>query len=199
MLAADNWCVKVDDKVYGPYTSQQLRKFAHEGRLASWSLISPAGSRHWRPAVEEATFASFFGAAAKAEPAQKRRFGRRDAEEAAAGAKDKAARATHDGQASLANFVIIFDVASAAASRVETAVLTLGPGFRITDNVWTIACSLTATGVRNAIAPYLLPSESIFIVDTTKGRTAWQNFSPELHAKLTTAWLANTRSAAKSA
>ncbi len=199
MLAADNWCVKVDDKVYGPYTSQQLRKFAHEGRLASWSLISPAGSRNWRPAIEEAAFASFFGATAKAAPAQKRRFGRRDCDETAAGAKPNSVRATADNQTAIANFIIIFDVVSAAASRVETAVLSLGPGFRLTENVWTIACALTATGVRNALAPYLLPSESIFIVDTTKGRTAWQNFSPELHAKLTAAWLSHPRPAAKSA
>jgi len=61
MLVADNWCVKVNDKVYGPYTSQQLRNFAHEGRLAAWSLIAPAGSRSWRKAQEESTFSSFFG------------------------------------------------------------------------------------------------------------------------------------------
>ena len=61
MVAADNWCVKVDDRVYGPYSHQDLRKFAHEGRLAAWSLIAPAGGREWRKASDEPHFAAFFG------------------------------------------------------------------------------------------------------------------------------------------
>lgn len=78
MLAAENWCVKVDEKVYGPYTTPQMRKFAHEGRLASWSLISPAGNREWREARKESVFADFFGC--KRDPksdASARPFGRR--------------------------------------------------------------------------------------------------------------------------
>ena len=92
-------------------------------------------------------------------------------------------------QAENANFVIIFDVVSAAASRAEAAVLSLGPGFRIADNVWTVSCNLTAIGVRNAIVPYLLPRESIFVVDSTNGKTVWENYPPEAHAKITAAWM----------
>ena len=207
MLAADNWCVKVNDKVYGPYTSQQLRKFAHEGRLAAWSLIAPAGSRSWRRAQEESTFSSFFGAGSKQSASHaSRSFGKRDivdiepknAAQAGNVSKDtsnkpKPRTAKPTSQSELANFVIVFDVVSAAASRAEAAVLSLGPGFRIADNVWTISCNLTATGVRNAIAPYLLPHESIFVVDTTNGKTVWQNYAPELHAKLTAAWITPKR------
>ena len=201
MLAADNWCVKVNEKVYGPYTSQQLRKFAHEGRLAAWSLIAPAGSRVWRRAQDESTFASFFGVQTNtAAASNEKSFGRREQgnddgasgkssrKMAVASNKPKARKPSVSQQAEAANFVIIFDVVSAAASRAEAAVLSLGPGFRIADNVWTISCNLTATGVRNAVAPYLLPSESIFVVDATNGKSAWQNYSPEVQAKLTAAW-----------
>ncbi len=204
MLAADNWCVKVDDRVYGPYTSTQLRKFAHEGRLASWSLIAPAGGRTWREAKDERAFASFFGADPKRISADAASFGKRDivieedkspeASENAAPAplprKSSPARAgaaqAPDG--AIANFVIIFDVVSAAASRAEAAVLSLGPAFRLADNVWTVSCELTAIGVRNAIAPYLLLRESIFVIDTTRGRSSWQNYAPETHAKISAAW-----------
>ncbi|MEL7488879.1 MAG: GYF domain-containing protein, partial [Pseudomonadota bacterium] len=77
MFSAENWCVKVNDKVYGPYTSQQLRKFAHEGRLAAWSLIAPAGSRAWRKAQDENTFSSFFGVETTREASGSKSFGKR--------------------------------------------------------------------------------------------------------------------------
>ena len=209
MLSADNWCVKVDDRVYGPYTSQQLRKFAHEGRLAAWSLIAPAGSRAWREARDERAFASFFGV--KMETGSPvRSFGKRDyVMETADSAPASDARLLADAQerppaqpasarrpglavapdGALANFVIIFDVVSATASRVETAVMSLGPAFRLADNVWAVSCELTAIGVRNAIAPYLLAREPIFVIDTTRGRSSWQNYPPEAHAKIAAAWV----------
>lgn len=187
MLAADNWCVKVDDKVYGPYSAQQMRKFAHEGRLASWSLISPAGSRAWREAHKETTFARFFGSVGEKANSNERTFGKRD------DIKDlkKSTGNAPKKETLSANFVLIFDVVSGAASRVEAAVTSLGNAVRIADNVWTVTCELTAVGVRNAIAPYLNPRESIFVVDATRGRTTWQNYSPELHAKITETYSAS--------
>lgn len=181
LLAADNWCVKVEERVYGPYTSQQMRKFAHEGRLAAWSLIAPAGSRAWREAAKENAFSQFFGASLEKKDGKSKSFGKRDAETRDSDEKAPALSAC-------ANFVIIFDVVSAAASRVEAAIMSLGAGFRIADNVWTVNCELTAVGVRNAIAPYLNPRESIFVIDATRGRSSWQNYAPELHAKITAAY-----------
>jgi len=202
MLAADNWCVKVDDKVYGPYTSTQIRKFAHEGRLASWSLIAPAGSQSWREARNERTFASFFGVDVKSLGG--RSFGKKDLMEEAAGPGDvdvatrpETARSVRTAPAGaktqqvagVANFILVFDAVSGAASRVEAVIMGLGPAFRLADNVWAVSCELTAIGVRNAIAPYLLTKESIFVADTTRGRSSWQNYAPETHSKIAAAWV----------
>ena len=186
MLAAENWCVKVDEKVYGPYTSEQLRKFASEGRLAAWSLIAPAGSRAWREANTESIFSSVFGVSdiKLKKTGAPRAFGKRDDTDSNNTQGQAAA-----GDSKVANFVIIFDVVNAAASRVEAAIMSLGPAFMITENVWSVTCELTAIGVRNVIAPYLNPKESIFVVDTTRGRSSWQNFSPEKHAKISAAYL----------
>ena len=192
MLAADNWCVRVDEKIYGPYTSEQMRKYAHEGRLAASSLISPAGSRAWREAREETAFSSFFGytppanSNAKDDTAFGRRAGQIDIKTRSEGKKTKPGSERPTLQ--LANFILVFDVVNAAASRVTAAVNSLGEAFRIADNVWTVNCELTAVGVRNAVAPYLNPRESLFVVDTTRGRTSWQNYAPELHAKLSAAY-----------
>ena len=205
MFTADNWCVKVDDRIYGPYSSMQLRKYAQQGRFAAWSQIAPAGSREWREAGEEPAFASLFGMAPRATGRRTLAFGKRDAgpqeENSAPPQTEKIVNACVDGlrghasqagcvEAGVANFIIVFDVVNAAASRIETAVLSLGSGFRIAENVWAVSCELTAIGVRNALAPYLLPRESIFVVDATRGRTSWQNYAPETHAKLATAWSA---------
>lgn len=207
MLTAENWCIKVQEKVYGPYTTQQMRKFANEGRLASWSLVSPAGGRSWREAKREMVFANFFGKetpAALATAAAKA-FGKRsDGEQvfnedtlqtdqftpvpAKKVKENRAARSATASDASDANFVVIFDVVSAAATRVEAAMLSLGPAFRIADNVWHVTCELTAVGVRNAIAPYLRGSESIFVVDASRGRSSWSNYAPEASAKLSAAY-----------
>ncbi|MEM9495985.1 MAG: hypothetical protein AAGA09_08265 [Pseudomonadota bacterium] len=186
MLAAENWCIKVEDKVYGPYTSQQMRKFAHEGRLAAWSLISPAGSRAWREAKRENTFAQFFGSPTPSNDLKKTTFGKRNEGDDSSSTPSTATAAQKE--TAVANFIIIFDVVSAAATTAQTAVTGLGPAFRIADNVWSVACELTAVGVRNSIAPYLNASESVFVIDTTRGRTSWQNFSPELHAKINSAY-----------
>ena len=206
MLAAENWCIKIQEKVYGPYTTQQMRKFAHEGRLASWSLVSPAGGRSWREAKRESVFATFFGQEkpASAPNATLRIFGKRndcenvvnedaplielnDAVPAKTVKALRAARAEATPETEDANFIVIFDVVSAAATRVEAAMMSLGPAFRIADNVWHVTCELTAVGVRNAIAPYLRSSESIFVVDATRGRSSWSNYAPEPNAKLAAA------------
>ncbi|MEO0696608.1 MAG: DUF4339 domain-containing protein [Pseudomonadota bacterium] len=207
MLTADNWCVKVNDKVYGPYSSAQLRKFAHEGRLAGWSMIAPAGSNGWRQARDDNTFASFFGETNKRATVRERTFGRRDGTEGTAndastdrsggparrritgrpgldGSQHRAAEVSKD-----ANFILVFDTESIAAVRLQNAIQNLGPALRIADNVWSVRCGLTAIGVRNALAPYLRPTETIFVVDATNGRTSWQNYPPESHSKISAAYM----------
>ena len=162
-----------------------MRKLAQEGRLAAWSLVSPAGSRAWREAREETRLANFFqvnGAAAPEKPAP---------DKPADGAPKTAAlfgKSKADSPSRAANFIVIFDNACGSANRVEAAMFSLGPAFRLTENVWNVTCELTAVGVRNAIAPYLTPHEPIFVVDTERGRSSWQNFSLEEQSKIAAAY-----------
>ncbi len=186
-MFADNWCIKANDRVFGPYTSEQLRKFAHEGRFAATSIIAPAGSRDWREARSENAFASFFGAAPEPAPAKTNEPRRPKA------FGQSAANSPSAEQTGPANFVLIFDVVSAAASRIEPALLSLGRAFRLADNVWAVNCALTAIGVRNAVAPYLRPNESLFVVDATNGRTSWTNYAPEAHSKISAAFVHGKR------
>ncbi len=207
-MFADNWRLKSNERIYGPYSSKDLRKFAHEGRFAASSLIAPAGSEDFREARDEPAFAQFFGIADAAAPTpphavQARAFGKFNETNGAADDEADTSRAprrarplgqsgkkeTSTEQIGPANFILVFDVVNAAASRVETALLCLGPAFRLAENVWTLNCPLTAIGVRNAIAPFLKRHETVFVVDATNGRTSWQNYAPEAHAKITQAFV----------
>ncbi len=175
MLATDNWCIKVAQKVYGPYTQSQMARFAGEGRLSDASLVAPAGGQTWREARHYPVLASFLESKPAPEP---KRFGR-------GGTRAPAVR--EEGET--ANFIVIFDTVSGAASRLSQTICDLGPGFRLTENVWSVASTQTALGIKNAIAPLLQPREPVFVIDCTRGRTAWQNFLPETHSRLTKAWV----------
>jgi hypothetical protein len=200
-MFADNWCIKSNERIYGPYSSADLRKFAHEGRFAAWSLVAPAGSGDFKEACAEPTFASFFGGVAAEPAAPSRAFGKLDSpandQEAAARAPRRARslggqetkKTPPTDRAGPANFVIVFDVVNAGASRVENALVSLGAAFRLAENVWAVNCTLTAIGLRNALAPFLKPHETLFVVDATNGRTSWQNYAPEAHAKITAAFV----------
>ena len=165
MIPIDQWRLKINDKVFGPYTTEQLRKFAHEGRFAAWSMVAPAGADTWRRASDETTFANFFGKAAK--QGQDRKFGRRDQfqptesdqqQEAPKAAKPRALntqKRTQPAASGAANFIIVFDTVSAAASKAGAVIQSVGAGFRLTENVWALTCNMTAVGVRNAIAPHI--------------------------------------------
>jgi len=184
MLATENWCVKVGEKIYGPYTSAQMRKYAEQGRVAGWSLVAPAGSRAWCEAKSETTFSDLFRSETNAVTAtgNNRVFGKNTRTSLAQDSRqDITEKPDYDQRA---NFIIIFDVVSGAAGRNSVAIRELGPAFRITDNVWSLTCDLTAVGVRNALSPYLKHGETLFVIDSTRGRTAHHNFTPELHAKI---------------
>lgn len=175
MLSTDNWCIKVAEKVYGPYSTHQLESFAQQGRLGPQSLVAPAGGKMWRAAKQYPNIAEILEAdhtktaSTEEKPAPR------------AGGHEKA-------EPEIANFIIVFDVVSGAASRLEHVVRNLGPSFRLTDNVWAVSSDQTLMGVKNHLAPHLGVREPIFITDTTRGRSVWQNFPPEKHSKMVKAW-----------
>ena len=177
MLATDNWCIKVAQRVYGPYTQEQMAAFATEGRLSGQSLVAPAGGKTWREARQ---YPAISGMLDKGSKPGGRAFGRNAAEPTASAALAEGANA---------NFVIVFDVVSGAAGRLAHVLSNIGPAFRLTDNVWTVSSNQTALGIKNAIAPHLALREPLFVIDCSRGRTSWPIFAPETHAKLTKAWV----------
>ncbi|MBB4659032.1 GYF domain-containing protein [Parvularcula dongshanensis] len=172
MLATDNWCIKVAQRVYGPYTQEQMSAFASEGRLSPSSLVAPAGGRTWREARAYPALSAFL------ERGQTKPFGK---------STERKGGVPSEGE--LSNFVVVFDVASGAAGRLAPILSELGTAFRLTDNVWALATTQSVTGVKNALVTHLQAREAVFVVDCVRGRTVWQNFGPETHSKLTRSWI----------
>ncbi len=177
MLSTDNWCIKVADKVYGPYTINQMGQFAAQGRLNAQSSISPAGGTVWRSARHYPNIAELLNGTKK----QEKQFGKSDMHTDRHGPEE----------GELSNFIIIFDVISGAATKLERIIKLIGPAFRIADNVWVVSSDQTLTGVRNQLTPHLQIREQIFIIDAHRARSTWQNYTPELHSKLTKSWISH--------
>ena len=47
---ADGWYLARDGQQYGPYSSEQFRQFAAEGRLTPNDLVASVGGQQWLPA-----------------------------------------------------------------------------------------------------------------------------------------------------
>src|SRR5262245_11434945 len=54
------WTINVSGRVYGPFTSERMRSFVSEGRLAAHSLIARDGSADWHEARDEPEFSDVF-------------------------------------------------------------------------------------------------------------------------------------------
>ncbi|NHK26997.1 DUF4339 domain-containing protein [Parvularcula flava] len=178
MLSTDNWCIKVAERVYGPYSTDQLETFAMQGRLGPQSMVAPAGGKMWRAAKQYPNIAEILDG------------GRQEtitAEQVARSNQKK--KPSEDEEPEIANFLLIFDVVSGAASRLEHVIRNLGPAFRVTDNVWAVSSDQTLMGLKNLLTPHLQVREPVFIVDSTRGRSVWQNFPPEKHSKMIKAWM----------
>lgn len=175
-IAAENWCIKIGDKVYGPYRDDQMKAFAAEGRLAPTSNVAPAGSTSWQEARQFSQLALLFPSASET---PSRSFGR-----ASHGSET---RTSPDG--ALSNFFLIFDPAPGTAGRLEYKIRHLGDAFRITENVWCVSSTQSALGLKNALTQDMTSREFVIIVDAVRGRAIWHNCTPEAHSHLTRAFV----------
>ena len=57
------WTINVGGRLYGPFTSERMRAFVSEGRLAPHSLVARENSNDWHEARDEPVFADLFAGA----------------------------------------------------------------------------------------------------------------------------------------
>jgi hypothetical protein len=169
------WTISVSGRVYGPYSAEQMRTFAGEGRLAPQSLVARAGEKTFRNAADEPELAALFATASHAADAgeQAPAFGRHGEGE-------------HSGQA--AHIVIVADMKSRSVTGLEEEIFNLGPALAILPQAWVVKSDLPVNVIRNMLMQKLGKLDVLFIVDATHDKSAWFNFGPETDTKLRRLW-----------
>lgn len=195
------WSINVSGRVYGPFTSERMRSFVGEGRLAPHSLVAREGTDDWHEAREEPEFVDVFkdrGRAATPEaptasPAPQPVNAPQPAQPHAAPAPHPQTHApqpvTPAGEHTAAHFAVIVDQkAQSAASHIEAAITSLGPAYRLTTNVWIISTEQSVSAVRNRLVQELGKADSLFVIDASRGKAAWFNFGPEADVRIRRVW-----------
>ncbi len=200
------WTINVSGRVYGPFTSERMRAFVGEGRLAPHSLVAREGTTDWHEARDEPEFSDTFAqrtAQTVAEPADTNPAAVAPApQQAPAQQATPAPQPTIAPQAPahvanrapsaepvIAHFAVILDQkAQAAASNLEEAINSLGLSYRLTTNVWIISTEQSVSAVRNRLVQELGKANSLFVIDASRGKAAWFNFGPEADVRIRRVW-----------
>ncbi|MES1990848.1 MAG: hypothetical protein V4441_07850 [Pseudomonadota bacterium] len=207
---ATRWLLKYGDRVYGPYSFDAMTGYIAEGRVIASSIIAPEGttaeSLNWWPASKVDVFAESFGipkeqyrvAPNYRAPAEQIEDVKEIEETPVVVAETTEAKRPAYGpskgqidrrrQPETANFIVIMDIKARYAGQLEQAIMSLGPAYKLAPNVWCVNADSTTAGLLNDLSIHIGKTDSMFIVDATRDRTAWHNLGPETDAKLRRVW-----------
>lgn len=143
-MVAENWCINAQDKIYGPYTTEKMAELAAQKRLAYHSMVAPAGSRDFRPALQHSELRPLFGGQGQTLP---------------------------DTDGNVATHLILFGDASNAATRASDLLAKLPESRALTATAYLAKTSLTAEQIRDQLAG-VLPSTERAIVMTLRDAQA---------------------------
>lgn len=178
------WIINVAGRAYGPYSAEQMRAFAHEGRVVGDSLVARAGETDFRTAAEEPVFAHLFASARPStlpealqirEPKRRPAFGRQDDDERA-------------GRRELCHLVVMADMKSRSISGLEEEMHKLGVVVQILPQAWLLSTEATANAVRNILIQQLGKLDVLFVLDASRDKAAWFNFGPEADTRIRRFW-----------
>ena len=161
-----SWYVKVDGRVYGPYTAAQMRAFVGEGRVAAHSTVSEDREQGWRSAGDVPQFKAWLDEA-RHEPGKRR---------------------TPQSEGRSANFVVIADLAEENRAGFEAALSDFGDAERITGGVWLMRGAASAADLRNELSHLLGRDDKLLVVDASRDRTAWFNLGRESDQRIRELW-----------
>jgi hypothetical protein len=191
---AGAWNINADGRRFGPFSSERMRSFVSEGRLAAHSLVAPEGSDDWHEARDEPEFRDLFPVRAEmnASVASMMMAAANAAAPATANASTSPAAAPNAPQevtdGNRAHFAVVIDRKSQSRGNLDEAISSLGPWYQLLPNVWIISTELTVNGVRNRLLQELGKADSLFVIDASRGKAAWFNFGPEADVRIRRVW-----------
>jgi hypothetical protein len=178
----DAWTINAGGQLYGPFSSERMRGFASEGRLAPESLIARENATDWREARSVPEFADLFtplppvieGSASRAA--------------ATSLSRNLAPANTGTSQTQRTQFAIILDVKSLGSGNLEKTIASFGPSYRLLPHVWIVSTEQSVNALRNRLVQDLGKSDSLFVIDATRGKAAWFNFGPDADVHIRRIW-----------
>lgn len=173
------WTIKANDRSYGPYTLEQLRGFASEGRLAAHSLVARGSSGEYKPASEDSDLAVLFRPA----PSQRPVFF------TAEGDIGQQGFGKQDGNgAQPSHFIIIAEMKSRSINGLEEEIYKCGQATALMPQAWLLSSDMTLNALRNQLIQKLGRLDFLFVVDATRNKAAWFNFGPEADSRIRRVW-----------
>ncbi len=143
-MAPENWCMQVGDRVYGPYSTEKMLELAEQKRVAYHSMVAPAGSRDFRPALQFPELRPLFGGQGQAADTPQKET------------------ATH---------LILFGDAADSVVKAGELLGDLPQARALTATAYLVKASLSAEDIRDQLAQ-VLPSTERAIVVTLSGAHA---------------------------
>lgn len=192
------WRINVSGQVYGPYTGHQIKAFADEGRIAPHSIVQAGEQGPWITAIDDPVLGQLFvkRSGSPGAPPQAPRVSQPTTHRPAPAETPVAAAATTavtsaGAEITNANFVIVADLRSRGSGPFEAAISKMGDSYRLNPLVWILNTDRTAGAIRNELVQHMGASDTLFIVDANRGKTAWSNLGPEPDAKIRRVWKRN--------
>jgi len=179
------WSINVGGRLYGPFSSERMRSFASEGRLAPTSLVARESTSDWHESRDEPEFSDLFTPRPKETPTAPEA---RPAPLAALPASVPVPANSEISEGNRAHFAVVADLKSSGAGNLERAIAALGPAYRLLPNVWIVSTEQTVNAVRNRLVQELGKADSLFVVDASRGKAAWFNFGPEADVRIRRVW-----------
>jgi hypothetical protein len=161
-----SWFVKVEGRVYGPYTPQQMRAFVGEGRIAAHSQVSPERDGIWAQACDVEEFRDWLDASSQQPRPEKR---------VTPGARP-------------ANFVVIAEVQPDHIGEFRNALTAYGDLEQVTGHVWLLRGPTTAAILRNELSHILGRDDRLLVIDASHDRAAWFNLGREADQNIRELW-----------
>jgi len=174
------WIVSIGGRTYGPYTTEQMKSFAVEDRLAPHSLIARAQDGRFRPAAQDADLAFVFRPAASSVTARKgpppaetaRKFGHDDAEIAN----------------EVSHYLIIADMKSCSVTALEEEIFKIGPAYPVMPQAWILTSKMATGALRNLLVQKRGKLDQLFVANATQDKIAWVNLGMETETRIRRIW-----------
>lgn len=172
------WTIRANDRSYGPYTLEQMRSFAGEGRLAAHSLVARGTDAQHTAASEDPDLAPLFRPA-QPQPQRPVFF----TAEGDIGPARQESQSTPQSR-----FVIMAEMKSRSIAGLEEEIYKCGQATMVMPQAWLLSSEMTINALRNTLVQKLGRIDMLFIVDATRNKAAWFNYGPEADSRIRRVW-----------